>query len=581
MLRYCKHLALIFGLMIVATIGVSAQQFLYVVTGSSTNAVRAYSVSSAGALTELSGSPYATGGNGTVGSIAFFAAVRATIVVANNLLFVANPASNTVSAFTINPVTGALTTVAGSPFATGETGSSEMTLAATSQHLFVSDIDGDNITVFSIGSGGVLTEIVGSPFSTGAITDPVGMMATPNGQYLVASLSGTDRVAVFSIAGSGALTAVSGSPFALNNGTASSSGVDIMSTSNLLFVGGAQFTNVSVNVATIGGDGSLSDISGSPFTTTDANNSNFVLLTPDEKYLFVSNPFSNEITTFSVATSGALTQIPGSPFATGIQPTAMATNYDGSLLYVINSGSGSVGIYTVASGALTQAAGSPVNASTTSTSGIAAFPALLPDQRLPVELTGFSLSSGTSSVQLNWHTASEVENAGFEIQRSTSEEGGFRTIASYINHPELAGLGTTPMGKSYSFTDNELTPGTYQYRLIDVSTDGARKVHPARTIRVESNEEAIAGGSMRLHKITPNPANAEGQVSFALPEEMNVRIDLFSSEGSLVATPVANRNFGAGNHTEAFSTAELPAGTYVVLMTAGIQTRVQRLVVIH
>jgi 6-phosphogluconolactonase (cycloisomerase 2 family) len=579
--RYSKYLAVIFGLMIAATIGVSAQQFVYVVTGNTTNTVKAYSVSSGGALTEIAGSPFSTGGTGAGG---FFAAVRATIVVANNLLYAVNAGSNNISAITINPVTGALTSVAGSPFATGETGSSDMSITATSQYLFVADQDGDNITVFSIGAGGVLTEIAGSPFSTGAGSNPNGIMVTPNGQFLIVTLDATDRVAVYSIAGSGALSAVAGSPFAMANGGFTSAGVDIMSSSNLLFIGNITFgTGTSVSVANIAANGALSEISGSPFNGSDAVNSNVVLLSPDERFLFSSNQASDEITVYSVAATGALTQISGSPFAvTGTTPTAMATNFDGSLLYVNNSGTGTLGVYSVASGgALTEVGGSPVNVGSSGRPGLASFPALLPDQRLPVELTGFSLSSGQNSVQLNWRTASEVDNAGFEIQRSSSENGGFRTIASYINHPEIAGLGTSPIGKSYSFTDDELAPGTYQYRLIDVSTDGARKVHPARTIRVESNEEIVAGSSMRLHRITPNPVNAEGQVSFALPEEMNVRIDLFSSDGNLVATPVANRNFGAGNHTEAFSTAELPAGTYVVLMTAGTQTRVQRLVVVH
>jgi 6-phosphogluconolactonase (cycloisomerase 2 family) len=582
--RYCKYLAVIFGLMIAATIGVSAQQYVYVLTNESANRVRAYSVSGSGSLTELGGSPFSTGGTGNP-SFAFYAAGRFAINVVNNYLFTANEgggsARRSVSAFTINPGTGALTLIAGSPFFTGEAaGSNSLSLAATAQHLFVADADANNVTVFSIGAGGVLSEIAGSPFSTGAGSGPDGIMVTPDGNYLIVARFNFDDIAVYDIGGGG-LTFVTSSASPL---TASANftvaGIEIMSNSTKLFAADAA-SGVSVHVLDIAGNGSLSEIAGSPYTTADADNSNVALLSPDELYLFVSNQASDEITTFSVAANGALTQIPGSPVAAGVdEPQQMATNFDGTLLYV-NGSDGNLAVFSVANGVLTAVVGSPFSVSSEDRPGVVSYPALPSDQRLPVELSGFSLSSGPSSVQLNWRTASETENAGFEIQRSTSEQGGFRTIASYLSRPDLAGLGTSPIGKGYSFTDQELAPGTYRYRLIDVSTEGARTVHPARTIRVESNEEIVAGSSMRLHRITPNPVNAECQVSFALPEQMDVRIDLFSSDGNLVATPVANRSFGMGNHTEAFSTEELPAGTYVVMMSAGIQTRVQRLVVVH
>jgi 6-phosphogluconolactonase (cycloisomerase 2 family) len=585
MYRYCKHLALTIGLMVAATLGLSAQQYLYVMTGNSTNTVRAYSVSLAGTLVEISGSPFSTGGTGDP-SGGLYAASRSTIVVANNLLFVANEGSNSVSAFTINPGTGALTAVVGSPFSTGETGTSDdMSLAATSQYLFAGDVNGDNVTVFSIGAGGALTEISGSPFSTGTGSDPNGMMVTPNGQYLIVGLSGTDRIAVFSIAGSGALSHVSGSPFAPSS-SGGVTGIEIMSTSNLLFAPKSNFGQAIVDVFDIAANGSLSQISGSPFTTSDASNSNVALLSPDEQYLFVSNQASSEITVFSVAANGALTQISGSPFAvtgTGtVDPAIMATNYDGTLLYASTPSNGRVSVFSVAaSGALTQVVGSPFNPATGLAPGLAAYPSLLPDQRLPVELSGFSLSASDNTVRLAWRTASETDNVGFEVQRADGQNATFRTIASYLNHPSLTGLGTSAIGQNYNFTDAELQPGEYLYRLIDVSTEGGRTVHPAKLIRVESNEQITTAGSMRLHPIVPNPVADELAISFALPQEQSVRVDIYTNDGKRISTPVSGRSYGAGNHTESVSVEGVPAGSYVVIMSAGIQTRTQRFVVVR
>src|SRR5262249_8031823 len=111
------------------------------------------------------------------------------------------------------------------------------------------------------------------------------------------------------------------------------------------------------------------------------------------------------------------------------------------------------------------------------------------DQHLPVELTGFGLSAANTAVHLVWRTASETQNAGFEVQRATGDDGDFKPVASYLTHPALAGLGTSPSGKEYSLVDGDLQPGLYRYRLVDISTDGIRTEHPAKSIRIEAEAE--------------------------------------------------------------------------------------------
>ncbi|MBI5661028.1 MAG: choice-of-anchor J domain-containing protein [Ignavibacterium album] len=81
---------------------------------------------------------------------------------------------------------------------------------------------------------------------------------------------------------------------------------------------------------------------------------------------------------------------------------------------------------------------------------------------VPVELTSFVASLSGNNVNLNWSTATETNNQGFEIQRSN---GGEYQAIGYV-----AGHGTTVEPQSYSFTDQNVGTGKYQYRLKQIDS---------------------------------------------------------------------------------------------------------------
>ena len=202
------------------------------------NTVSAFSVS-AGALVAVSGSPFSTGGTGFGDSL--YAAPR--LVIAGKFLYASNAVSSNVSGFVINPATGGLTSVSGSPFATGGTGSA-ISIAATPNGAFLmAGYAGTNtITVFSVNpTTGALTPVSGSPFPAGSTVN--GMKVTPDGKFLVATLpnSPPGKVGVFRIAASGALAPVAGSPFAATT----PAGVEINCKSSLVFAGGASTSAAS------------------------------------------------------------------------------------------------------------------------------------------------------------------------------------------------------------------------------------------------------------------------------------------------------------------------------------------------
>src|SRR2546430_15185525 len=132
--------------------------------------------------------------------------------------YVANSSTANVSAFTVNPSTGALTAVAGSPFVAG---SGPITLAVdpASKFLYVANKGSFDISVFSINIGtGALTSIPGSPFTGGE--NPQGLLIHPSGKFLyvtnVTSINNnlTGAISAFLINSStGAISPLAGSPF--------------------------------------------------------------------------------------------------------------------------------------------------------------------------------------------------------------------------------------------------------------------------------------------------------------------------------------------------------------------------------
>jgi len=92
---------------------------------------------------------------------------------------------------------------------------------------------------------------------------------------------------------------------------------------------------------------------------------------------------------------------------------------------------------------------------------------------LPVELTTFTATTTTNNVQLNWTTATEVNNYGFEILRQTRlpEGKGQNDRWSLLGFVEGHGNSNSP--KEYSFVDESVFPGLYQYRLKQIDTDGS------------------------------------------------------------------------------------------------------------
>ena len=199
---------------------------------------------------------------------------------------------------------------------------------------------------------------------------------------------------------------------------------------------------------------------------------------------------------------------------------------------------------------------------------------------LPVEMTSFEATSRDDRVRLRWETASESNNAGFEIQRSRAEaDGGERTWTEVGFVESKAEGGTSSEARTYRFTDTDLPyeADTLEYRLRQVDVGGTATL---------SDPVAVARGGptgLRLQETYPNPTSGRVTVRFAVPDEAasegTVRLRLYDMLGRTVRTAAPGAE--AGHHERHLDVQGLASGTYLLRLEAGGQQVTRKLTVVQ
>lgn len=175
---------------------------------------------------------------------------------------------------------------------------------------------------------------------------------------------------------------------------------------------------------------------------------------------------------------------------------------------------------------------------------------------LPVELTSFTSVINRRDVTLNWTTASESNNSGFDIERSFA-------INSWSKVGYVSGNGTTTSQSGYSFIDRGLATGNYNYRLKQIDFNGNFEYFNL------SNDVNIGVPSKyELSQNYPNPFNPTTNINFDLPVDGSVSIKLFDVAGKEVAT-LLNEVMTAGYHSVVFNASDFSSGIYFYTLSAG------------
>ena len=200
-----------------------------------------------------------------------------------------------------------------------------------------------------------------------------------------------------------------------------------------------------------------------------------------------------------------------------------------------------------------------------------------PDPIIPVELISFTVEPMHGQIILQWTTATEVNNFGFEIERC-NEEREWRTLGF------IEGYGTTTETQNYLFTDDlfGVLSNSVFYRLKQIDYNGEFKYSTEL-------EVAILPAEFNLFQNYPNPFNPSTIISFTLPELTKVVLKVYDVLGAEI-TELINDIKSPGRYEVEFSVKggsafggnayTLPSGIYFYTLQAGKFTDSKKMVIL-
>ncbi|MBE0572000.1 MAG: T9SS type A sorting domain-containing protein [Ignavibacteriaceae bacterium] len=182
---------------------------------------------------------------------------------------------------------------------------------------------------------------------------------------------------------------------------------------------------------------------------------------------------------------------------------------------------------------------------------------------VPVELISFTHRIVNGKVILDWVTATELNNWGFEIQRSL-DNNIFVTIGF------VEGKGNSTTNQYYNYTDESIGGNVY-YRLKQMDYIGSYNYSEV----IEVNGVTIS--TMQLEQNYPNPFNPATTIKYQLGNDGFVSLKVFNSLGEEVAELV-NQFQKAGSYDLTFNAKNLTSGVYVYNLSSGNFTETKKMI---
>jgi hypothetical protein len=201
---------------------------------------------------------------------------------------------------------------------------------------------------------------------------------------------------------------------------------------------------------------------------------------------------------------------------------------------------------------------------------------------LPVQLTSFNGSLKGTSIELIWKTATEIDNYGFEVERRQIPDGGVELEGSssatlsqsqrWIKRGFVQGHGTSNSPHEYSFTDSQLQPGRYTYRLKQIDQSGLFMF--SQSLEIENN---FVPRILTLSQNYPNPFNPTTTINFTLAQDGRISLNVFDMLGREVETLI-DANLKAGKlYTVQFNASDLSSGMYFYRLLTSDKSIVKKL----
>lgn len=192
---------------------------------------------------------------------------------------------------------------------------------------------------------------------------------------------------------------------------------------------------------------------------------------------------------------------------------------------------------------------------------------------LPVEIVSFEAATiGEGAVELAWQTASEQNNAGFDVQHRPSEQEDWQE-AGFIE--SKAPGGNTTETTSYRYVLKDLPVGTHQFRLRQVDKDGTTHSYDPASVRVQMQE------ALRLSGPAPNPVSERATLTFAVKTETEAKVTLYDLLGQEVRVLYRDRPTPGQSQRIRLDVSDLPSGTYILRLQAGDRSKTRRMTVVR
>ena len=249
-------------------------------------------------------------------------------------------------------------------------------------------------------------------------------------------------------------------------------------------------------------------------------------------------------------------------FTTDVQGSATVTpSQDGATLTLTASGSGAATVTVTAT-----------DGTSTTSAVVVQF-----DEQVPVELASFAGEVAKDNVVLNWATASQTNNAGFRVLRSTDQEN-YEVVSELIS-----GAGTTDVLMPYSFTDVSI-PASEQvfYVLEQIDLDGT--IHRSNPIEVVLGARFLNLPSEFSSAVYPNPFNPATTISYDLPVEGDVSIVIYDAIGQEIRQLVKNGHTAGRYSVQWDAKNELGrsvgSGVYIAKIKAGNFSATQKMLLL-
>lgn len=163
---------------------------------------------------------------------------------------------------------------------------------------------------------------------------------------------------------------------------------------------------------------------------------------------------------------------------------------------------------------------------------------------IAVQLTSFSVETDGSQNIIRWMTESEIDVAGFYVQRSFSNNGEWQRLSAHM----IVAQGQNSSGASYKMIDKAASDNLPWYRLESVNLDGSSEYSESVNFLTSDVEQRTIPREFALYANYPNPFNPSTTIRFDLPFDADVDVTIYDARGRKVRSLIHNQ-MKAGTHT--------------------------------